>query len=118
MKSKTLLFIHGMYMTPKCWENWRDHFQAEGYRCLAPGWPGRDLSVDTLRRKHPDPTLGALRLKEVVDHFTDLRLTLDEMPILIGHSMGGLVAQLILQKGIASAAIAISSAPPMGVRCV
>ncbi|MBN8216279.1 MAG: alpha/beta hydrolase [Spirochaetes bacterium] len=115
MKSKTLLFIHGMYMNPKCWENWRDHFQAEGFQCLAPGWPGRDLPVDTLRKKHPDPVLGGLRLKDVVDHFTDRILTLHEMPILIGHSMGGLVVQLLLQKGIAAAGIAINSAPPAGV---
>ena len=45
MKSKTIVFIHGMYMTPLCWEHWLEYFQAKGYRCIAPAWPGRDKPV-------------------------------------------------------------------------
>jgi alpha-beta hydrolase superfamily lysophospholipase len=115
MKSKTVVFIHGMYMTSLCWEQWVNRFQAKGYHCLAPDWPGRDKSVDILRKNHPDPQLGKLALTEVVEHMANTIEKLDEKPILIGHSMGGLVVQLLLQRDMAAAGVAISSAPPMGV---
>ena len=115
MKSNTIIFIHGMYMTPLCWEQWVPYFQAKGYRCLAPAWPGREMPVDILRENYPDPQLGKLTLTNVVDGMAKAIATLDEKPILIGHSMGGLVVQLLLQKDIAMAGVAIQSAPPMGV---
>jgi len=115
MKSKTIVFIHGMYMTPLCWEQWTTHFQAKGYHCLAPAWPGRDKPVESLRKNHPDPQLGKLTLTHVVEHLANTIGKLDEKPILIGHSMGGLVVQLLLQRDLAAAGVVISSAPPMGV---
>jgi len=104
-----------MYMTPLCWERWLTHFQAKGYRCIAPAWPGRDKPVDTLRKSHPDTQLGNLTLNAVVEYFASVIQALAERPILIGHSMGGLIVQLLLQGDLAAAAIAIDSAPPMGV---
>ncbi|MDR3574154.1 MAG: alpha/beta hydrolase [Anaerolineaceae bacterium] len=115
MKSKTIVFIHGMYMTPLCWEHWAACFQDKGYNCLAPAWPGRDMPVETLRKNHPDPQLGKLMLSDVVDAMAKTIGKLDEKPILIGHSMGGLVVQLLLQRDLAAAGIAIDSAPPAGV---
>jgi pimeloyl-ACP methyl ester carboxylesterase len=115
MKSKTIVFIHGMYMTSLCWEHWLEYFQAKGYHCIAPAWPGRDKSVQSLRQIHPDPQLGRLTLGQVVDHYAGLIQMLDEKPVLIGHSMGGLVVQLLLQRYQATAGIAIDSAPPMGI---
>jgi len=115
MRSGTIVFIHGMYTTPVCWEQWIALCQAKGYRCLAPAWPGRDLPVDVLRKNHPDPQLGRLTLNAVVEHYTAAVRKLDEKPILIGHSMGGLIVQLLLQSDLAAAGIAIDSAPPMGV---
>jgi pimeloyl-ACP methyl ester carboxylesterase len=115
MKSKTIVFIHGMYMTPLCWEYWLNYFQTKNYRCIAPAWPGRDKPVETLRRSHPDPELGSLTLSEVVEHYASLIKNLDEKPILIGHSMGGLVVQLLLQKYAGVTGVAIDSAPPQGV---
>jgi len=115
MKSKTIVFIHGMYMNPLCWEQWTTHFQAKDYTCLAPAWPGRDKPVDILRKNHPDPQLGKLTLTHVVEHLANKIEKLEEKPILIGHSLGGLVVQLLLQRDIAVAGVAISSAPPMGV---
>jgi len=115
MKARTVVFVHGMYMTSLCWEHWIGHFEAAGYRCLAPGWPGRDKAVDLLRKAHPDPELGRLTLRAVVDHIRKLAGSLDEKPILVGHSMGGLVVQLLLQQDIAAAGVAIDSAPPLGV---
>ena len=98
MKVKTIVFIHGMYMNSLCWEQWVPRFQAKGYRCLAPDWPGRDKPVEVLRKNHPDPQLGRLTLSRVLEHFADIIKTLDEKPILMGHSMGGLAVQLLLQK--------------------
>ena len=115
MPSKTILFIHGMYMTPLCWEHWLDTFQAKGYRCIVPAWPDRDKPVQTLRKKHPDPQLGRLTLSQVIEHYANLIHMLEEKPILIGHSMGGLVVQLLLQRYEAIAGVAIDSAPPLGV---
>ncbi len=115
MKAKNVVFIHGMYMTPLCWEHWTGYFETAGYRSLAPGWPGREKAVDLLRKAQPDPELGRLTLQAVVTHFDKLVRSLDERPILIGHSMGGLVVQLLLQQNIAAAGVAIDPAPPLGV---
>jgi alpha-beta hydrolase superfamily lysophospholipase len=115
MKAKTIVFIHGMYMTPLCWEQWVEYFRTKGYTCLAPAWPGRDQSIETLRKRHPDPQLGQLTLSQVLEHFADTIKSLDEKPILIGHSMGALAVQLLLQRDLAVAGVAIDSAPPMGI---
>jgi alpha-beta hydrolase superfamily lysophospholipase len=113
MGTKTVLFIHGMYMTPLCWEQWAERFQTKGYRTLAPAWPGRDRSVKELQT--PDSKLGKLNLTDILDHLTKQIQSLDEKPILIGHSMGGLATQILHNRGLASASIAIDSAPPAGV---
>ena len=115
MTTKTIVFIHGMYMTPLCWEDWMKRFQARGYVVHAPAWPGRDRPVDALRKAHPDAQLGKLTLSQVVNHLAAFIQAVDEKPILIGHSMGGLATQLLLQKDIAAAGIAIDTAPPSGV---
>ena len=115
MKSRTIVFIHGMYMTPLCLEKWTGYFKAQGYEWLAPAWPAHEGPVEVLRKNHPDPNLGKLTLSDVLKHFTRVIQSLPEKPILIGHSMGGLVAQLLLQCDLAEAAVAIDSAPPQGV---
>ena len=115
MSSRTIVFVHGMYMTPLCWEQWGARFQTKGYRCLAPAWPGRDKPIDLQRQNHPDPELGRLTLRNVIDHLAKTIQALDEKPVLIGHSMGGLIVQLLRQRGLAAATVAIDSAPPLGV---
>jgi pimeloyl-ACP methyl ester carboxylesterase len=114
MKPRTIVFIHGMYMTPLCWEKWIDTFDAKGFKSIAPPWPGHNGPVQELRRR-PDPELGNLSLSQVVDFYSDFIRGLDQKPILIGHSMGGLVVQCLLQNETAAAGVAIDSAPPMGV---
>ena len=115
MKTKTILFIHGMFMTPLCWEHWVTRYQAKGYRCVAPAWPGRDKSVEELWKNHPDPQAGKLLLSDIVEHMAGEIKKLNEKPVIIGHSMGGLVVQLLLQRDLAAAGAAIDPAPPMGV---
>lgn len=112
---RTVLFVHGMYMTPLCWERWDERFRAAGYKTLAPAWPGHDAPIDEQRRRHPDPKLGALTLEAVLARYREVLRGLAAPPLLIGHSMGGLIVQLLLQEGLARAAIALDSAPPYGV---
>jgi pimeloyl-ACP methyl ester carboxylesterase len=115
MATRTIVFIHGMYMTPLCWEHWIPWFEKKGYRCLAPAWPSHEAAPNVLRAAHPDPRLGALTLENVLAHLDTVIRGSGEKPILIGHSMGGLAAQVLLSRGIAAAAVAIDSAPPQGV---
>lgn len=115
MLSSTVLFIHGMFMTYRCWDGWVNRFKSQGYACVALPWPGRDLPVEELRKKHPDPALGRLTLDQVVEAHAQAIQTMDEPPILIGHSMGGLVTQILLNRGLGAAGVAIQSAPPFGV---
>jgi pimeloyl-ACP methyl ester carboxylesterase len=115
MASKTILFVHGMFMTPLCWEQWIERYEAKGYRCVAPAWPGRDKPIEALRAAHPSPALGALTLSQVIEQYISQIKFLPEKPILVGHSMGGLIVQLLLQMDLALAGVAIDSAPPAGV---
>ena len=115
MKTKTIIFIHGMFMNSLCWEKWIPYYEVKGFRVIAPAWPGRDKSVKELRKAHPDPELAKLKLNHVVDHMEAFIKDLDEKPAIIGHSMGGLVVQVLLQRDVAVAGIAIDPAPPAGV---
>ncbi len=115
MATKTVMFIHGMFMTPLCWEEWIKRFEFKGYRCLAPAWLYHDAPVEVLRKKFPDPALGKLTMGDLVMQFTALIQAASEKPILIGHSMGGLLAQLLLNRGLGAAGIVVHSGPPQGV---
>jgi pimeloyl-ACP methyl ester carboxylesterase len=115
LKTKTIVLIHGMFMTPLCWEHWVERYQSKGYHCLTPAWPGRDKPIEEQRKNHPDPELGKLKLRDVVESLADTIKALGEKPAIVGHSMGGLVTQLLLQRDLAVAAVAIDPAPPMGV---
>ncbi len=111
--SQTIVFVHGGWVTPACWDLFASYFEARGYRCLAPAWPGKDRSVEAIRT---DPSsLAGLGIREIVDHYEQIIRSLDEPPILIGHSFGGLFVQLLLDRGLGAAGIAIDSAPPKGV---
>ncbi|GBF50979.1 hypothetical protein LPTSP4_25100 [Leptospira ryugenii] len=113
--SKTIVFVHGMYMTPKTWEPWMAFFKEKGFKVYAPAYPLHDIDPDIQRKKHPDPELAKLTFAQVKEHYKQFIQTLNEKPILIGHSMGGLVVQSLLNDGIGSSAIAISPAPPKGI---
>lgn len=111
--TRTIVFIHGAWVTPLCWERFIPFFEARGYRCLAPAWPGKDRSVDEIRRD-PSPLEG-LGIAEIVAHYERIIGGLEEPPILIGHSFGGLFTQILLDRGLGAAGVAIDSAPPKGV---
>ena len=114
MANNTIVFVHGAWVTPLCWENFVGYFSGRGYTCLTPAWPYRDRPIDELRHR-PAPELGQLGLVEIVDHYDQFIRGLGVPPILIGHSYGGLFVQRLLDRGLGSAGIAIDSAPPKGV---
>jgi pimeloyl-ACP methyl ester carboxylesterase len=110
--SQTIVLIHGMWMTPRSWDAWVDHYADRGYRAIAPGWPGIKDPEETRR----DPSaLKGLGLKKIVDHYDPIIRELDRPPIIIGHSFGGLTTQLLLNRGLGAAGVAIGTAPPKGI---
>jgi pimeloyl-ACP methyl ester carboxylesterase len=113
--TRSVVFIHGMFMTPTCWDAWQARFQSQGWKTQAPAWPEHDLPIERQRQAGKGGALSALTLEQVVDRYAQLIQAMPEPPILVGHSMGGLVVQLLLQRGLGAAGIAIDSAPPKGV---
>jgi pimeloyl-ACP methyl ester carboxylesterase len=109
----TIMLIHGLWLTPRSWEGWIDRYQKAGYKVLAPSWPGLEGEVEAVR-KDPSPLKG-LKLKTVVDHYGRIIQKLDTQPILMGHSFGGLIVQLLVDRGLGAAGILVDSAQTAGV---
>ena len=95
MSARTVVLIHGRFMTPLCWEKWTPVCQERGLKVLVPAWPLQDRSVAEQRQRHPSAELAALSLGQVLAQLRGLVAGLPEPPILIGHSMGGLLVQLL-----------------------
>jgi pimeloyl-ACP methyl ester carboxylesterase len=108
-----VVLIHGLWMSPRSWEHWVDRYRARGHEVLAPAWPGHDREVEELRA---DPSgMEHLGVAEVVDHLEEVVRGLDEPPIVMGHSFGGLFTQILLDRGLGAAGVAIDSAAAKGV---
>ena len=112
--TKTVMFVHGAWLTPKAWDGWRSHFEAAGYTTVAPTWPHMDRPIASLRRS-PDPALAMLNVVDIVDHYAAEIAELDELPIIIGHSFGGLITMMLLDRGLGVAGAVLDPAPPRGV---
>jgi pimeloyl-ACP methyl ester carboxylesterase len=112
---KTILFITGAFVGNESWNEWRDFYESRGYKTIAPPWPFKDASPESLRRRHPDSKIASIRLKQLIEYYEEIVRLLPEKPIIIGHSIGGLIAQILNQKDIASAVVAIHSVPPQGI---
>jgi len=111
-----VLFVHGMFVTQHCWDDWVTFFSDRGYSCSVPAWPLKEERPDVLRRKHPDiKGEGHVTLARVIAHYEQILKAMPQPPILIGHSMGGLIVQILLNKGYGCSGVAIDSAPPLGV---
>lgn len=110
---RTIVLIHGLFLTHSSWDQWLTRYRARGFNVLAPGWPGLEGSVEELRS---DPTpLTKLDIKTVVDHLAAFIQGLDSLPIVMGHSFGGLFAQLLGYRGLATAVVGIDPGAPAGV---
>ena len=109
-----VVFVHGAWVGPSCWSSFRQPFDQRGLRTIAPAWPFDDRPVDELRRS-PDPALASVGIAEIVAHYEKIIRALPNKPLLVGHSFGGLFVQLLLDRGLGAAGVAIDSAPPKGV---
>jgi pimeloyl-ACP methyl ester carboxylesterase len=113
MNVTTIVLINGLWMTALSWENWVKHYADKGYRVIAANWPGMEGDIELLRR---DPSSFAnLGVTEVVDHHEQIIRELESPPIIIGYGLGGLVTQILLDRGWGAAGVAIASAPVKGI---
>ncbi|MGB6310832.1 MAG: alpha/beta hydrolase [Steroidobacteraceae bacterium] len=112
--SKTILLVHGAWVTPDCWTNFRTLIEAKGHQVVVPAWPYMDRPVGELRH-NPDSRLAKQTIKGLVDYFEEQILALPTPPILMGHSFGGLIVQMLLDRGLGAAGVAIDAGPPRGV---
>ncbi len=113
MAKRTILFIHGLWIHSSSWQAWKDFFEQHGYETLNPGWPGDSFTVAECRN---NPNAIANRgVTEIADNYANIIASISEPPIVIGHSFGGLITQILLSRGIAAAGVAIDPAPMKGV---
>lgn len=108
-----LMFIHGAWLSARSWDTFAEYFEARGYPVSAPEWPRKEGDVGELREEAEE--LKGLGITEIVDHYEEQIRALDDPPILIGHSFGGLIVELLLDRGLGRAGVAISPAPPKGI---
>lgn len=113
-QTKTIVFIHGLFMNPKSWQPWMDFFKLKGYSCFAPAYPYHEREPSYLR-EHIESGLANLTFKQVIASLVAFIDTLPEKPILVGHSMGGLAVQKLIQDQKGTAGVCIDSAPPKGI---
>ncbi len=110
----TVVLLHGLWMTPRSWEHWVPYYEAKGLTVLTPGYPGFEIEVEALR-ENPE-VIARLTVPEVVDHLARVVESVEVPPIIVGHSFGGTLTQLLLARGLGSVGVAIDSAPTEGVR--
>lgn len=108
-----VVFVHGLWLLPSSWDRWAGLFEEAGYTALTPGWPDDSETVEEAKA-HPD-TFARKSIGQVADHFDGLIRRLKKKPSIIGHSFGGLLAQILAGSGLASATVAIDPAPFRGV---
>lgn len=113
MATNNIVLIHGLWMTPLSFECWAHLCDERGYRVNAPAWPGMERDIRELRRS-PD-RYAALGIRQIVDHYERIVLDLEEPPILVGHGLGGLVVQALLDRGLGTCGVAVASAPIRGI---
>jgi non-heme chloroperoxidase len=110
---RPVVFIHGLWLLPSSWANWVDLFRQAGYAPLTPDWPDDPESVEQARAD-PD-VLAKKTLKQVADHTSEIISALDEKPAVMGHSTGGLLAQMLAGRGLSAATVAIDPGVFRGV---
>lgn len=108
-----VVFVHGLWLLPSSWERWVGVFEDAGYVGVTPGWPD-DPETVAEAKAHPEVFAGK-GIGEVADHHEQVIRRLDRKPAIIGHSFGGLLAQILAGRGLAAASVAISPAPFRGV---
>jgi pimeloyl-ACP methyl ester carboxylesterase len=108
-----VVLIHGLWLLPSSWDKWAQVFEEAGYAAVTPSWPDDPETVDEAR-EHPEVFAGKT-LRQIADHVADVIHALDKKPVVMGHSTGGLLAQMIADRGLAAATVAIDPGPFRGV---
>ena len=108
-----VVFVHGLWLLPSSWDRWAELFEAAGYVALTPGWPD-DPETVAEASEHPE-VFAHKSIGQVADHFAAITGSLAKKPAVIGHSLGGLVTQLLAGRGLAAVSVAIDPAPFRGV---
>src|SRR5215469_2390138 len=108
-----VVFVHGLWLLPSSWANWAEFFSEAGYAPLTPDWPDDPETVEEARA-NPD-ILARKTLKQVADHTTEIIKALGKKPAVMGHSTGGLLAQMLAGQGLSAATVAIDPGVFRGV---
>jgi pimeloyl-ACP methyl ester carboxylesterase len=108
-----VVFIHGLWLLPSSWDNWSAMFEEAGYVALTPDWPDDPETIEVARAE-PE-VLANKTLKQVADHTTQVVNALDKKPAIIGHSTGGLLAEMLAGKGLSAVTVAIDPGVFRGV---
>jgi pimeloyl-ACP methyl ester carboxylesterase len=108
-----VLFIHGLWLHATSWQPWVELFREAGYEPLAPGWPGIPDTIEAARA-NPD-SIADHGIDDVTDHYAQIIGALPQLPIIIGHSFGGMIAEKLLGMDLGAAAIGIDAAQIKGV---
>ncbi|WP_244632223.1 MULTISPECIES: triacylglycerol lipase [unclassified Microbacterium] len=109
-----IVLIHGLWMTPASWNTWAERYRAEGHEVIVPGWPGiDDRSVEDIRR---DPSaLKGIGLTQIVDHYEHIIRALPVKPIIMGHSFGGVITQMLADRGVGAAYVGVAPGQTAGI---
>ncbi|MDF3022582.1 MAG: alpha/beta hydrolase [Steroidobacteraceae bacterium] len=113
MGTNNIVLVHGLWMTPLSFEYWAHHLSERGCEVYAPSWPGMERDLRALRRS-PE-SYANIGFRRIVDHYEKLILDLDSAPMIMGHCIGGLVVQALLDRGLGACGVAIASAPIKGI---
>jgi alpha-beta hydrolase superfamily lysophospholipase len=109
----TIVLIHGLWMTPLSWEHWIERFEARGHQVLAPAWPGMDTDLEQLRQD--TSAIDNLGIEEIIDAYDSTIRELETPPIIMGHSFGGAFTEILLDRGLGAAGVAIDAAAVRGI---
>ena len=102
-----IVLIHGLWMTPKSWDTWADRFRAQGHEVIVPGWPGiDDRTVEDIRRN--PAALKGIGLKQIADNYERIIRALPVKPIIMGHSFGGVITQMLADRGLGVAYVGVA----------
>ena len=108
-----MVLVHGAWLSANSWDDYSDYFAKRGFAVSAPEWPRKVGDVEDIRQEAEQS--AGLGVQEIVDHYDQLIRALDQAPVLIGHSYGGLFVELLLDRGLGRAGVALSPAPPKGI---
>lgn len=110
---QTIVLVHGLWVTPSSWAKFKSYYESRGYEVIASPWPGINQDAASMRR---DPSsLHGIGIAEVIAHYSGIIRSLPTPPIIMGHSYGGLITQLLIDQGFGAAGVAIDSVPPKGI---